>query len=77
MKSFDRTIKSSSNGIYLLSVLAFDVFETTSGGLDTFGMYSDTELPFRPLGVHGTVPCSLSDNELVRLLGGKGFTFMR
>lgn len=58
-------------------MFALDVFDAASCGPDVFGMYSDTELLFRPLGVHGIVPCSLSDNELVRLLGGRGFTLMR
>lgn len=63
------------NEIYLLSVLDFDA----SCGVDTFSGYSDTELAFRTLaGVHGIAECSLSDNELVRLLpGGNGFTLMR
>lgn len=51
------------------------VFDAISCGL--FGMHSDTELLLRPLGVHGIVPCSLSDSELVRLLGGSGLTLMR
>lgn len=64
--------------IHLPSVLVFGAFaETPPCGLDTFGVYSDTEPTLLPLGVHGTVACSLSDNELVRLFGGNGFTLMR
>lgn len=59
--------------IDLLSEIILEAPEATSCKVGVFGRASETEI-FRPLGVHGAMTCSFSDIELVRLLGGSGFT---